>query len=91
LEQRDPARLGHSRSAAKNRLIVDEYHDDPVAVLEKNSEGNLSITKIYLRPRVKFGGEPPAREKLLALHEKAHHLCFIANSLKSEIILELQE
>ncbi|MCE9625437.1 MAG: OsmC family protein [Deltaproteobacteria bacterium] len=77
--------------AAKHRLVVDEYRDDPVAVLEKNAEGKLAITRIYLRPRVKFEGEAPTREKILSLHEKAHEICFIASSLKSEIVLELQE
>ena len=55
------------------------------------TEGKLAITRIYLRPRVKFEGEAPTREKILSLHEKAHEICFIASSLKSEIVLELQE
>ncbi|MFO1463897.1 MAG: OsmC family protein [bacterium] len=77
--------------AAKSRIVVDSYHDDPVAILEEDASGKMAVTRIYLRPKIAFGGQAPAQEKLLAMHEKAHQACFIANSLKCEIILELQE
>jgi len=75
---------------AKMRLTLDSYRDDTVAVLDKNAEGKIVVTRITLRPKAQFSGEAPSREKLLSMHEKAHHNCFIANSLKSEIILDIQ-
>jgi organic hydroperoxide reductase OsmC/OhrA len=77
--------------AAKSRLVVDRYHDDPVAILEKDPSGKMGVTRIYLRPKVAFGGQAPTPEKLLSMHEKAHEACFIANALKCEIVLEVQE
>jgi organic hydroperoxide reductase OsmC/OhrA len=42
-----------------------------------------------LRPKVAFSGSKlPSREELDALHHAAHEECFIANSLRSEIVVE---
>jgi len=72
--------------AARKRLTVESYDDDAVGHMEKNAEGRLAITKVELRPRVRFsGGNTPDKEALAKLHEQAHHVCFIANSVKTEV------
>lgn len=77
--------------AAKSRFTVDEYQDEAVAILEKNAAGKEAVTRIYLRPKIRFGGDnSPTPEKLQAMHERAHELCFIANSLACEILVEAQ-
>ncbi|MDL1871742.1 OsmC family peroxiredoxin [Deltaproteobacteria bacterium PRO3] len=77
--------------AAKSRFVVDEYRDEAVAILEKNAAGKEAVTRILLRPSVRFGGDNlPAPEKIRQMHERAHELCFIANSLTSEILVEPQ-
>ena len=42
--------------AARKRLTVDSYEDDAVGHMEKNAEGRLAITRVELRPRVRFSG-----------------------------------
>jgi organic hydroperoxide reductase OsmC/OhrA len=38
---------------------------------------------------VRFGGEgPPPDDELAQLHAKAHHNCFIANSVRTEVTVE---
>lgn len=74
--------------AARSRLVVDAYEDDAEATLGKNAAGKLAVTKVVLRPRVTFAGEPPTAEKLHDLHEKAHANCFIANSVSCEVVVE---
>ncbi len=75
--------------AAKQRYIVDSYRDEAVGVLSKDAAGNLAITKVTLRPRIVFSGDQqPTREQLSELHDRAHHACFIANSVKTEIAVE---
>ena len=77
--------------AAKARYIVDGYRDQAVGVLEKDSSGHLAMTRVTLRPRVAFGGEKrPGPEELRQLHDRAHHACFIANSVKTEVVVEPQ-
>jgi organic hydroperoxide reductase OsmC/OhrA len=75
--------------AARKRLVVDGYHDEAVGVLAKDAAGRLAMTKVTLRPRITFGGEKtPSSEELRQLHDQAHHACFIANSVKTEVAVE---
>jgi organic hydroperoxide reductase OsmC/OhrA len=72
--------------AARKRLTVDSYEDEAVGHMEKNAEGKLAVTRCELRPRVVFSGaNRPSKEDLLKLHERAHQVCFIANSVKTEV------
>lgn len=75
--------------AAKSRLTVDSYEDNPVAFLGKNAAGKMAVSKTILRPKVTFAKETPVtREKLVELHEKSHRNCFIANSVNFEVVTE---
>jgi organic hydroperoxide reductase OsmC/OhrA len=49
------------------------------------------MTKVTLRPEVRFDSErTPSTEELRQLHERTHHGCFIANSVKTEVVVEPQ-
>lgn len=75
--------------AAKSRYVVDTYEDEVTAVLGKNENGAVAVTKIVLKPKVVFSGEKqPDSSQLKALHEKAGKNCFIESSIKSEIVVE---
>lgn len=72
--------------ASKKRMVVDEYNDNAVGHLEKNSEGKLAVTRVELFPVVKFApGTTVTAETLGELHHKAHENCFIANSVKTAV------
>ena len=47
---------------------------------------------MVLRPRVTFGGDPTEGEELVRLHahteSRAHAECFIANSVRTEVVVE---
>jgi organic hydroperoxide reductase OsmC/OhrA len=78
--------------AAKKRYVVDAYKDEAVGVLGKDSAGLMAMTRVTLRPEVAFSGEKrPSPDELRQLHERAHHACFIANSVKTEVVVEPQE
>ena len=75
--------------AARKKLSVDDYKDEAVGVLEKNAEGRLAITTVTLQPKVIFGGEKiPSAEEIAKMHETAHHACFIASSVKTDVIVK---
>lgn len=76
--------------AAKMRLPVADYTDSAVATLEKNAEGRMAVTKVVLRPKVTFqnSNDAPNASKLEGMHRKAHTACMIANSVKTEVIVE---
>jgi organic hydroperoxide reductase OsmC/OhrA len=75
--------------AAREHFVVDSYEDNASGVMEKNEAGKLAITQVTLRPLVKFSGERmPSRAELEHLHHRAHEECFIASSVKSDVICE---
>jgi len=75
--------------ASRKKLVVESYEDDAVGYMEKNVEGKLAITRCVLRPQIRFGGPTaPAADEITKMHEHAHHECFIANSVRTEITVE---
>jgi organic hydroperoxide reductase OsmC/OhrA len=77
--------------ACQKRLTVDSYRDQAVGTLAKDIAGNLAITRVTLRPEVRFSAQKqPTTEELRQLHDRAHHACFIANSVKTEVVVEPQ-
>ena len=74
--------------ACTAKLVVDRYVDNAVGTLEKNAEGKFAVTRVTLRPTVTFSGTQPGAAELRALHDQAHEKCYIANSVKSEILVE---
>jgi organic hydroperoxide reductase OsmC/OhrA len=75
--------------ACRKRFVLDEYHDDAVGILAKDAAGRLAITTVKLRPKIQFSGEKlPTHEEMTQMHEQAHEACFIANSVKTEVIVE---
>ncbi|MDA8963128.1 OsmC family protein [Pseudomonadales bacterium] len=77
--------------AAKKRWVVDAYTDNATGVMENDSDGNMAMTKVTLRPKVDFSGEkPPTLEQVEKVHHQSHRKCFIANSVKTEVCIEVQ-
>ena len=77
--------------AAKKKFVVDRYSDRAVGFLEKNQKGQLAITRVVLHPTVDFvGATRPTAEQLADLHDQAHHGCFIANSVTTEVTVEAE-
>ncbi|WP_341525231.1 OsmC family protein [Nostoc sp. UHCC 0302] len=75
--------------AAKNKFVIESYIDQAVGTMDKNEDGKLAITKVRLRPQVKFIKDNlPTEEQVEAMHKEAHDSCFLASSVKTVIIVE---
>ncbi len=75
--------------AAKSGFCADAYTDNAEGILEKDSFGRLAMTRVTLRPAVVFSGDhTPTYAELHALHHAAHAQCFLANSVKTDILCE---
>jgi organic hydroperoxide reductase OsmC/OhrA len=75
--------------AAKRGHRIDEYVDDAEGFMEKDNDGRTSITRVVLRPRIAFSGDhAPSTADIAAMHDEAHHACYIANSVKTAISVE---
>ena len=74
--------------AAKGRFVVDSYRDAAEGHMEKNADGGQWMARVVLRPAITFSGQAPDAPTLAGMHEKAHHACFIANSVKTAVTIE---
>ncbi|MFG1222547.1 OsmC family protein [Xanthobacter wiegelii] len=74
--------------ARKAGFRIDVYEDKVTAQFGKTEHGKTWISRIALNPAIVFSGEKtPTAEDVAALHDKAHDECFVANSLRSEVVI----
>lgn len=73
--------------AAKAGLAVSSYRDEAVGVLTKNERGVPWVSKVTLSPVIAWADRVPDAAELARLHHAAHDGCFIANSVKTEIVV----
>ena len=77
--------------AARRGMTVEAYEDHAVGIMAKNEAGKLAVTKVTLRPYIRFAiGVSLAPSDLEKWHHQAHEDCFIANSVKTEVVVEPQ-
>jgi organic hydroperoxide reductase OsmC/OhrA len=74
--------------ARRAGFTIDNYVDEAEGVLEKRADGKMAMTRVTLRPRVAWAGDPPDETALADLHHRAHEACFIANSVTTEVKVE---
>ncbi len=75
--------------ASMKGFTLDDYEDEAIGQLGKAASGELAMLHVALRPRIVFSGDKiPTPEEIRQLHDDAHHRCFIANSVKTEVVVE---
>ena len=75
--------------AAKRGHTIEEYVDEAEGFLERDADGRMSMTRVVLRPRIVFAsGVPVPGDDIRAMHDEAHHACYIANSVRTAISVE---
>lgn len=73
--------------ARRAGLVVDSYEDNAVGHMARREDRTFWIDKVELNPILQWSGDTPSTDQVHALHEEAHRLCFIANSVKSDIVV----
>ncbi|RWC43381.1 OsmC family protein [Mesorhizobium sp.] len=71
--------------AKRAKVSVRFYHDEAEGLMAKNAEGRTAITHVTLRPLVECDADVATIE---SIHHKAHDACFIANSVRTEVVVE---
>ena len=74
--------------ARRAGLVIDSYVDEAEGVLEKRADGRIAMTRVTLRPRIAWAGDPPEEAQLADLHHRAHDACFIANSVNTQVTVQ---
>jgi organic hydroperoxide reductase OsmC/OhrA len=67
---------------------VTGYDDTAEAALVRRDDGKIAIEKVTLHPRITFADPQPTPEQIAALHHSAHDKCFIANSIRAEVVVD---
>jgi len=75
--------------AAKKGFTVKCYTDESSGIMGNNGEGKIAMLSVTLKPKVEFtGSKIPSNEVIESMHEKAHSECFIASSVKTEVLCQ---
>ena len=74
--------------AAKKGFLIESYEDNAVGEMTTTDDGRQWISKITLDPQIVWGDKTPAAKELKELHHAAHEQCYIANSIKSEVVVK---
>lgn len=76
--------------AQKQGFDIASYEDDAVGKMSKNAARVSWVSSVVLSPRIEFRGDrQPTREELEKLHDESHHECFISQSVKTEITVNI--
>jgi organic hydroperoxide reductase OsmC/OhrA len=76
--------------AAKKGFVIDSYRDTAIGFLETDAAGRLAVTRVILRPAASYSGtRMPTARQIEKMHHQSHNICFIANSVKTEVITEI--
>ena len=78
--------------ASRQGFEIDSYRDEAVGVLTKNEHGVPWVSMIRLNPVIVYGGEKrPTAADEKQLHHHAHEQCFIAQSIKTKVVIGAHE
>lgn len=79
--------LWYLHLCADAKIIVTDYRDEAHGTMKLTADGGGHFTEVTLKPYVKIqkGCDANLAEEL---HSRAHHLCFIANSMNFPVKVE---
>ena len=67
--------------------VVTRYEDAAEGTVGETPEGRTGFTRITLKPDIGFAGIGPDTPQLRELHRQAHARCFVANSLRCDVVI----
>jgi organic hydroperoxide reductase OsmC/OhrA len=74
--------------ASKEGFVIETYEDRAVGKMTNNERGVPWVSEVTLNLKIVYSGEKrPTREEEARLHHAAHGQCFIANSVKTKIVV----
>jgi organic hydroperoxide reductase OsmC/OhrA len=74
--------------AATRGFPVDSYEDNAVGEITE-TDGKHWLSTITLDPRIEWAGDKhPTAEEIAEMHHAAHGGCYIANSIRSAVVVK---
>ena len=72
---------------ADRKIVVLEYRDDALGVMAEEQDGSGKFINVTLQPRMRIATLSQIGGALEA-HELAHRMCFIANSVNFQVVVQ---
>lgn len=72
-----------------NRMTVLDYRDHAFGIMEEHDDGSGEFVLVTLRPIIRVPADHD-QTLVIALHDEAHRLCFIARSVKFPVRIASQ-
>ena len=66
-------------------FTVSAYRDDAEGTVGDIAPGRQAITRVVLHPSIEWVGPAPDPDRLAQMHHEAHAVCYIANSVRTEV------
>jgi organic hydroperoxide reductase OsmC/OhrA len=66
-------------------FTIASYADHAEGLMGEIAPGRQAVTKVTLHPQIEWTGRAPEKEELERMHHEAHEVCFIANSVKTQV------
>ncbi len=79
--------LWYLHLCAVGGVVVVDYYDEAVGVMEETADGGGRFVEVVLRPTATITASSP-NDKALELHHPAHEKCFIASSVNFPVRCE---
>jgi organic hydroperoxide reductase OsmC/OhrA len=80
-------KLWYLHLCAEAGVVVENYADEAVGVMEESADGGGQFIEVILRPRVELASGSD-QAKAHSLHHDAHAKCFIARSVNFPVKCE---
>jgi organic hydroperoxide reductase OsmC/OhrA len=79
--------LWYLHLCAEASIVVTHYLDQAIGTMLETEDGGGRFAEVVLKPIVIIAPESD-RNQAEQLHERAHHLCFVANSMNFPVLCE---
>lgn len=74
--------------AAREGFKIASYTDRAIGTMSTGSDGRAWMSTVTLNPEIAFAGPAqPGASEIDALHRAAHDACFLANSVKTTVVV----
>jgi organic hydroperoxide reductase OsmC/OhrA len=77
--------LSYLYLCAKSRIVILDYSDHVTGTMIENPKGGGQFKEVILNPEFTVQDASMA-DRAIALHEKAHEICFIAQSVNFDVL-----
>jgi len=79
--------LWYLHLCADNKIIVESYTDEASGTMTTEANGSGRFTEVVLAPAITIQNADKT-DLAYQLHHKAHEMCFLANSVNFDIVIQ---